>query len=64
MNYQQKALETSLRNYAKEGNVDLEIWTGGKDVLKLSDVNNNPVEIYLSRDSSGKLRLPVPEYVE
>lgn len=56
-----KALESALRNYAKAQNVDLEIWTGGKDTLKLDDINGNPVEIYLARDSANNLRLPAPE---
>ncbi|ODM90863.1 Nuclease [Orchesella cincta] len=56
-----KALESALRTYAKSKNTNLEVWTGGKDVLKLDDVNGNQVEIYLARDSKGKLSLPAPE---
>ncbi|ODM94704.1 Nuclease EXOG, mitochondrial [Orchesella cincta] len=56
-----KALEFAVRTYAKDRNAKLEVWTGGKNVLKLEDVNGNPVEIYLSKEHKGKLVLPVPE---
>ncbi|CAL8091971.1 unnamed protein product [Orchesella dallaii] len=55
------ALEFALRTYAKNKNTDLEVWTGGKDILKLDDVNGNPVEIFLSSHSKSSPSLPVPE---
>jgi len=55
-------LEIKARAIADERQALLTVYTGGYGVTTLDDVNNNPVELWLGKDSSGKLlkRLPVP----
>lgn len=55
-------LESAARSYAGAKNVVLKVFTGVYGVSTLNDVDGNPVEIYLGKDSSGKLlqKLSVP----
>jgi len=54
-------LEVKLREIALGAGATLTVWTGSYGLMKLDDVNGNPVEIWLGRDSEGKLvkKLPV-----
>lgn len=55
-----KALEVAARKLASSHGTNLDIYTGGYGVLTLKDVNDNPVEIFLTKDSTNKLAIPAP----
>lgn len=58
-----KQLEIRARNIADQRQTNLSIYTGGFGVMTLDDVNGNPVEIWLGRDTyTDELvkKLPVP----
>lgn len=56
--YQQ--LEFATRTLAEEVGRDLRIYSGGSRVLKLPDVNNNPVSIFLGLVDEKKV-VPAPD---
>lgn len=58
-----KAVEESVRNYAKSRGLTLSIHTGTLDVLKLADSTGRYREVWLAEDSkTKKKKIPVPLY--
>ncbi|CAL8135447.1 unnamed protein product [Orchesella dallaii] len=55
--------EHDVRVLAEKLRRTLKVTTGAFGVTTLKDANNNDAEIWLARDSTGKLRLPVPRFV-
>jgi hypothetical protein len=56
-------LEIKTRDIAVDRQARLTVYTGSYGVTTLDDVNGNPVELWLGKDSEGNLlkRLPVPK---
>lgn len=54
-------LESTIRTLAGSMKAKFNIWTGSYGIMKLNDVNNNPVEIWLGKDKNGTYvkKLPV-----
>ncbi|ODM90874.1 hypothetical protein Ocin01_15809, partial [Orchesella cincta] len=56
-------VEHDVRVLAEKLRRTLKVTTGAFGVTTLTDANNNEVEIWLARDHTGRLRLPVPRLV-
>ncbi|KAF2366417.1 DNA/RNA non-specific endonuclease [Trinorchestia longiramus] len=53
-------LETSVRDLAASRGSDIEVWSGGWQVLQLDDINGNPVDIFLGL-TQGEAVIPAAD---
>jgi hypothetical protein len=55
------SLETSVRAYADQNKLTLDVYTGTHGVLTLPDINGNEKELYLYVDTNNNTGIPVPK---